>query len=207
MSPQSELWQLTGGDCQQSRNASGWKERSFMKLRFTLISELANLFSHSPFTKGKTILKFVNRCIGLCDNPINFTPSGRARLHLTNTPLLVSASYSSTKWTSLMCLLVNLLTQTHFRLAVSSNSPITVAVSIYSCNENRSPALKQYILFLDAKESSFSGSQTTFWHKTYMHRHIPMCWNPPKFAHLSLKPHEVIGKKASGAKQGILLKV
>lgn len=27
MSPQNDFWQLTGGDCQQCRNESGWKER------------------------------------------------------------------------------------------------------------------------------------------------------------------------------------
>lgn len=47
---------------------------------------------------------------------------------------------------------------------------------LFFCNENRSLALKQYILFLSAKENSSPGSKAAFWHKytcTYIYTCAP----------------------------------
>lgn len=132
VSPQSEFWQLTEGDCQQRRNESGWKEGKDPLWNWsTLVSELANLFSRSPFTMEKSILKHR----GGNDAPLQthrgtWQPSGlrpkqqsRAAAYQCSSSGIRSLSINSTNFSN-----VKLLIQTHFRLAVSSNSPITVAV-------------------------------------------------------------------------------
>lgn len=189
---QSALGQVAGGECQQGRSESEWKERN----ETAPIHAGTGLAHRSliPFSWGRNDpeARRVKSCA--------FVPPTAKRTEpiFLSCPLQVTAQHNQVP----RCVCRDELTgQTHCRPVCSGHPPIAVALSF--CNGNSSPLVNQHILFPGAEESSSLAATMPLDIKgtRYTHTHTRALKPPEDFTFITKIWSR--GKKASDWAHGI----